>query len=331
MSFKNVIITNNEKLSEIKKRIALGGAEKLQVVSDFDKTLTRCFVDGTKIPSLISILRDEKYLTPDYPEEAQALYDKYHPMEIDPEIPLAEKKALMHSWWSEHYALLVKSGLTKNDLVRVAQSKKIALRPGATEFMDFLHQQGIPLVILSAAGLGFETIQMYLENHNALHENIHIVSNVLQWDEDGKAVGVEEPIIHTCNKNYAAVKDLEFFSAIRERKNIILLGDGEGDAAMVEGFEYDNIIKIGFLNEGVAVDLEKFKDSYDVLVLHDGPMDYILKSFTNLFDVVIVNDSPMDFVSVLLRELVSMKGVTDKGSVRAVNHEAWSRNLADKN
>ncbi len=304
---QNVIITNNEKLSELKKRIALGGAQRLQVVSDFDKTLTSCFVNGTKIPSLISILRDEKYLTPDYPEKAQALYDKYHPMEIDPKIPLAKKQVLMHSWWSEHYALLVKSGLTKQDLARVAQSKKIALRPGAVEFMDFLHQQDIPLVILSAAGLGFETIQMYLENKNVLHENIHIVSNVLQWDEKGKAVGVQEPIIHTFNKNYAAVKKLEFFGTLRERKNIILLGDGEGDAAMVEGFEYDNIIKIGFLNEGVSVDLEKFKNSYDVLVLHDGPMDYVLESFTSLFDVVIVNDSPMDFVNVLLRELVSAK------------------------
>jgi cytosolic 5'-nucleotidase 3 len=170
--------------------------------------------------------------------------------------------------------------------------------------MDFLHEHAIPLVILSAAGLGFETIQMYLGNHNALYENIHIVSNVLEWDASGKAIGVREPIIHTFNKNYSAVKNLDFFGAVRERKNVILLGDGEGDAEMVQGFDYDNIIKIGFLNEGVAVDLKKFKNSYDVLVLNDGSMDYVLKSFTNLFDVVILNDSPMDFVNLLMQDLV---------------------------
>jgi 5'-nucleotidase len=304
MSFKNVVITNKEKLAALKKRIALGGAEKLHVVSDFDKTLTSCFVNGTKIPSLISILRDEKYLTPDYPEKAQALYEKYHPLEIDPTVPMVEKQAAMHRWWSEHYALLVKSGLTRNDLAQVAQSKNISFRPGAVELLDFLHKQAIPLVILSAAGLGFETIQMYLGNHEAMHENIHIVSNVLKWDEGGKAIGVNEPIIHTFNKNYSTVKELGFFDAIKERKNIILLGDGEGDAAMVEGFDYDNIIKIGFLNEGVSVDLEKFKNSYDVLVLNDSSMDFVLKSFTNLFDVVILNDAPMDFVNFLMRELV---------------------------
>jgi 5'-nucleotidase len=220
-------------------------------------------------------LRDEKYLTPDYPEKAQALYDKYQPIEIDPKIPLAEKQILMHRWWSEHYELLVKSGLTKQDLARVAQSKKIALRLGAVEFMKFLHHYDIPLVILSAAGLGFETIQMYLGNKNLMYENVHIVSNVLQWDENGKAIGVQEPIIHTCNKNYAAVKELEFFETIRERKNIILLGDGTGDAAMVEGFEYDNIIKIGFLNENAEEHLESFHKNFDVIILNDGSMDFV--------------------------------------------------------
>jgi len=304
MSFKNVIITNKEKISEIKKRIAADGLGKLHIVSDFDKTLTSCFVNGTKIPSLISILRDEKYLTPDYSEKAQALYDKYHPIEIDPNIPADEKQLQMHNWWSEHYNLLIKSGLTKDDLARVADSEKISLRGGAIEFMDFLQKHEIPLVILSAAGLGFETIQMYLEKHKVLHQNVHIVSNTLKWDESGKAVGVQEPIIHTFNKNYSVVKDQPFFKTIKERKNIILLGDGEGDAAMVAGFEYDNIIKIGFLNEGVTVDLEKYKNNYDVLILNDGPMDYVLKSFTNLFDIVILNDSPMDYVNLLLKELV---------------------------
>ncbi len=304
MPFKNVVIASNKRLKELKKRIAEGGAKKLHVVSDFDKTLTSCFVDGKKIESLISILRDEKYLTPDYPEKAQALFEKYVPIEKDPNIPLGEKKRAMHEWWSTHYELLLRSGLSKKDIESVANSKKIALRGGAMEFFNFLNEHKIPLVILSAAGLGYETIEMYLKNHNAMYENIHIVSNQLLWDEEGKAVGVREPIIHTFNKNYSTVKNIPFFNEIRERKNIILLGDGEGDVTMVDGFEYDNIIKIGFLNEGVKIDLEKYKDAYDVLVLNDSSMDYVLKSFTDIFDVIIANDSPMDFVNVLLRELI---------------------------
>ncbi|KKR21907.1 MAG: hypothetical protein UT48_C0002G0040 [Parcubacteria group bacterium GW2011_GWE2_39_37] len=56
---ENIIITNQERLEEIKQRMMADGVEKLQVVSDFDKTLTSCFVDGQKITSLISILRDD--------------------------------------------------------------------------------------------------------------------------------------------------------------------------------------------------------------------------------------------------------------------------------
>ena len=304
MPFKNVVITNKERISALKKRIALDGAANLHVVSDFDKTLTSCFVNGQKIASLISILRDEKYLTSDYPKKAQALYDKYHAIEIDPQVSLEKKKEAMQSWWTEHYALLIKSGLTKNDLARVAESEKIALRPGAVEFLNFLRDRNIPLVILSAAGLGFETIQMYLQKQNVLYENIHIVSNVLKWDESSKAIGVQEPIIHSLNKNYATVKNLDFFKEIENRKNVILLGDGEGDASMIEGFDCENIIRIGFLNEGVKMDLEKYKNAYDILILNDGPMDSVLQSFSKLFDVVILNDGPMDFVNALLRDLV---------------------------
>ena len=46
---------------------------------------------------------------------------------------------------------------------------------------------------------------------------------------------------------------------------------------MVKGFDYENLIKIGFLNENVEENLESFKANYDVLILNDSSMDYINK------------------------------------------------------
>ena len=300
---ENIIITNQERLEEIKQRMMADGVEKLQVVSDFDKTLTSCFVDGQKITSLISILRDEHYLTPDYSEKAQALYDKYHLIEIDPKILSEEKKKLMHEWWFLHYQLLIKSGLTKTDLKNVVESKKIALRPGALDFFDFLNSHNIPLVILSSAGVGAETIALYLEKFAKLYDNIYIASNEFVWDENEKVLGVKEPIIHTFNKDFSAVKEFTFYKKIETRKNVILLGDGLGDADMLNGFEYDNVIKIGFLNENSKGELAAFKNNYDIIILNDGSMDHVLESFKKAFDVVILNDGPMDFVNILLKEL----------------------------
>lgn len=282
----NIIITNHDKLEQNKEKIRLDGVEKLQIVSDFDKTLTSCFVNGKKIVSLISILRDEHYLTPDYSEKAQALYNKYHPLENDPAISLEEKKKLMREWWTAHYDLLIKSGLHKKDLAKAAQSENLKLRSGADDFFDFLHSHNIPLLILSAAGLGAETISLYLERNSKLYENVHIISNAFIFNEDGLVVGVKEPIVHTFNKDYTAVKQYPVFEKLKERKNIILLGDSLGDADMMEGFDYGAIIKIGFLNENT--------DNFQVL-----------QSYKEIFDAVILNDGPMDFVNELMKSLAA--------------------------
>ena len=71
------------KISKEKEAIRRGGPEKLHVLADFDRTLTYALVDGQRRDSLMAILRDEKYLTPDYPAKAHALRDQYYPIEID--------------------------------------------------------------------------------------------------------------------------------------------------------------------------------------------------------------------------------------------------------
>jgi cytosolic 5'-nucleotidase 3 len=110
---ENIIIQNRDNFEELKERFKKDGAGKLHILADFDKTLTKAFVNEKKIPSLISVLRDENYLTPDYPAKANALYEKYHAIEINPNIPKQEKKEKMEEWWRLHFKLLIESGLKK--------------------------------------------------------------------------------------------------------------------------------------------------------------------------------------------------------------------------
>lgn len=271
---ENIIITDKERFEAIKESIIADGPETLQVVSDFDKTLTSFIVNGKKVATLISLLRDEHYLTPDYSEKAQALYDKYHPIEINPNISLEEKKTAMHEWWSKHYDLLIESGLSKSDLRNVVNSYKTAFRHGALDFFDILYKQKIPLLIFSSAGLGAETISLYLERFDKLTENIRIVSNSFIWNND-KVIGVAEPIIHVFNKDFTAVKQCHFYKEIENRKNVVLLGDGLSDARMLDGFDHKNVIKIGFLNDPSEGRVEDYTNVYDVVILNDGPIDYV--------------------------------------------------------
>jgi len=273
---ENVLIINKEKFEELKKEFKKDGVEKLHVLADFDRTLTYALVNGKKIPSLISVLRDEKYLTPDYPEKANALYEKYHSIETDLSIPLEEKKKAMEEWWTIHFELLIKSNLNKKDIEKAVESNNIVLRDGMVEFLNTLKNNNIPLVVLSSSGLGKEAIELCLEKKRLFLENIHIISNSFEWDESGKAISVKEPIIHTLNKDETAIKNFpEIFEKVKERKNIILLGDSIFDIDMASGFDCKNLIKIGFLNEEIEDNLESYKKAFDVLVLNDSSAEFV--------------------------------------------------------
>jgi 5'-nucleotidase len=280
---KQIIVRNQTLLEATKKVMKKGGAHDLHVLADFDRTLTTALVDGKNVPSLISLLRDGNYLTPDYAEKAHALFDTYHPIEIDQNIPFDEKSAAMEEWWRKHFALLITSGLNKSDIEKAVASGKVRLREGFDEVADLLHLHNVPFVIMSASGLGSESIALYLEHAGKLHDNVHIICNEYEWDEAGHAVGVHEPIIHGLNKHETAIQDYPAFDAVRERRNVVLLGDSVNDIGMVQGFDYDHLITIGFLNDRVEEHLAHFQE---------------------VFDVVLTGDPSMTYVSDLLREIV---------------------------
>ena len=77
-----------------------------------------------------------------------------------------------------------------------------------------------------------------------LFDNIDIISNAFDWDENGEAIAAREPIIHSFNKDETVVHNFPIYEEIKDRRNVLLLGDGLGDADMANGFDYENIIKI---------------------------------------------------------------------------------------
>ena len=46
---------------------------------------------------------------------------------------------------------------------------------------------------------------------------------------------------------------------------------------MITGFDYDNLIKIGFLNDKIEENLEKYKENFDIILLNDTNFDYVNK------------------------------------------------------
>jgi cytosolic 5'-nucleotidase 3 len=281
---ENILISNPENLQEKIDKFKQGGVDQIHILADFDKTLTRAYHGDKAFPSVISLLRDGNHLTSDYAEKAHALYNHYRPIEIDFSLSIEEREKGMEEWWAKHIALLIESGLKKTDLEDIVGSGKIKFRDGARDFLNGLKEKNIPLVVISSNGVG-NTIPMIFEKENMMSGNIHIITNVFEWDDDGKAVRVNEPHIHALNKREVAVKDYPVYHEVENRKNVLILGDSIDDIGMVEGFDYNEIIKIGFLNEKVEENKEKYLESFDVVITGDGDMGYVNELMGKILDI----------------------------------------------
>ena len=180
------MITQRDDFERQKQRLLRGGVNKLQVVTDFDRTLTTNFNQGRKSLSLIGALRESNFLASDYSTKAQKLYDYYSPFENDPSLGLAARKSLMAEWWRKHFDLLINSGLKETDINGVIEQRLSTLREGVPEFISLLAKHKIPLVIFSASGFGVSGLKYFLSRRGLLFDNIYFVANDFVWGTTGE-------------------------------------------------------------------------------------------------------------------------------------------------
>lgn len=279
---QKVIINDVGRFEEVKQKIKKAGENNFHVLADFDRTITYGTSKGIRTETVISKLRSNpQYLGKEYQTEAHKLFDIYHPVEIDAKISLKEKADKMREWWGKHFDLISKSGLTKNLIKQVVKENPLKFRNGSLEFFSFANKKNIPVVFMSA-GPG-DMIVEYLEQNDLMHKDIYVIANRYEFDDKGNAIKVKEPIIHTFNKTEITLKGHSVYEKINLRKNVLLLGDSVGDVGMIKGFDYNNLIKIGFLNENVEDNLKLYKENFDVVLTGDQDFDFVNKLVKEIF------------------------------------------------
>jgi cytosolic 5'-nucleotidase 3 len=268
---ENIIIPN---LDQLNKKIKQFTSSNFHVVSDFDQTITKHRdKDGKRCTSVFGQIRKHNYLGEEYSKKSYEMYNYYFPIENNHNLSLDIKSKAMLEWWEKHLKLVIEYGLTKKMLHDIAKNKEINLRDNGQEFFKILADMNIPLLIFSA-GLG-DIIEHFLEKKIEITKNIHIISNFYNFSENGKILSTKQQLIHTFNKNEVAVKEHPYYQEIEERENVILMGDKLADLGMSEGMQHQEIIKIGFLNENKDELLDKFKESFDIIIINDGSFEYI--------------------------------------------------------
>ena len=270
---QDVVIKNPDKLETLIDKFKKDGKDKFFIVSDFDRTLTRMFVGEQKMVTVIGQIRNGEYLSPEYIRQAHALYDKYYPYEIDPNLSRQERSAKMSEWWREHFKLLIESGFSKQVIAEIINKKSLRFRDGAFELLEQLNEYQIPLIILSAAP--GDMLNEYLVIDKIDFKNIYVIADFLEYDENGKAIAVKEPVIHSANKNEINIYDFPAGRAITGRSNVIVIGDSLDDLDVLEKLKFDNLITIGFLHPNLENQLELYKEKFDVVLTGDPSMRYV--------------------------------------------------------
>lgn len=275
-NMENIIIVDKQKFEKILSNIKKDWYTKLHILSDFDKTLTKEFIDWEKRPSLISILRRQNILWEEYSKKAYELFDYYNPIEISPIIDIVEKKKQMTIWWEKHLDLLIQSWLKRQDVDKAINSGIIRFREWVTSFLNLMNKKNVPVVIISANALWSDSNYLFLEQNWVNISNIKIISNSFIWDENWISIWYNKPVIHVFNKDETVLKSFpNIYDSVKSRKNVILLWDSLWDPGMIEWFDYDNLIKIWFLNDNIDDLLEEYKKLYDVVIVWDWDFGFI--------------------------------------------------------
>ncbi|XP_056152672.1 7-methylguanosine phosphate-specific 5'-nucleotidase-like [Lampris incognitus] len=284
----SVLMRERRRVEEMMQAMQQAGAGSLQVISDFDMTLTRFAHNGKRVPTTHNILVNRLLINEDCARKMRELLDTYYPVEIDASRTTEEKLPLMVEWWTKVHELLIQQRIRRDMLPQAVKESGAMLREGYKVFFDHLAKQQVPLLIFSA-GVG-DILEEVIRQNNVFHPNVHVISNYMDFDHTGVLQAFKGQLIHTFNKREGALSHAAQLRELQGRPNVLLLGDSLGDLTMADGVSKpQNILTIGFLNDQV----EERKESY-----------------VNSFDIVLVNDETMDIPNAVLNYITSSSDKT---------------------
>uniref|UniRef100_G3MMD1 5'-nucleotidase n=1 Tax=Amblyomma maculatum TaxID=34609 RepID=G3MMD1_AMBMU len=263
-----------ERVEELVCKLIKGGPKKLQVVTDFDYTISRSHYNGKPCQSTHCALESSSLIPEENRVQLRRIQEKYHPIEMDPHMSTADKIPHMVEWYSQSHAILMNSDVKKSDFPKLVADSNIMLRDGCESFFEMLHEHQIPTLVFSA-GLG-DILEEALKHYQCHFPNMKFISNYLQFDEEGNITGFKGELIHMYNKNHCHVNSPEYYQAVKEKTNILLLGDSLGDLDMLAGSQLQEVVlRIGFLNAKIEERLPQFLNSFDIVLIDDQTMDVV--------------------------------------------------------
>ena len=232
------------------------------IVMDFDRTLTT-----SDSFSSYEIIFNNKTISRPFYNESKLLNDKYEKIEIDSKIDNKTKKIKMKEWLDKSIQLLIKYNISEETINKLVDSSKMQLRKGAKDFLKLMQFYNIQVIIISA---GIENVIIeFLKANDIFYNNITVISNFFIFNND--KIKLKNDIVYAENKD-KIVLPKNVTDKIKNKKKIVLLGDRIDDIKMINNhiYNYDNSIKIGFLDDNIDGNLNKYNNEFDFVLTNNA-------------------------------------------------------------
>ena len=240
-------------------------------------TLTRERIEDKTCSTWFIAIRKSTFVSQTYIDASRENYNYYRPIEKLPtweskeeqgdssteKITIEEKLKLMEEWWEKDLGSLIKQGLWHENFKTIVETCDIYFRNGISQLLSIKKEFEIPMLVVSA-GIGelikasFEVIS---EENGYQYDDLkpfNLVSNLGVYEGD-TLIKFNFPLIHIMNKA-SHVKEFIDLQKLKDeeshhhlRGNIIVMGDVLEDLKMISEISYDNIIKVGYLNNPTRI------------------------------------------------------------------------------
>ena len=251
-------INHKDKLNDIKLN-----RDNFYVVIDFDRTITEA-----KSFSAWRVLYYSELLGKEFKQKYAEIHDETELSEN--ESNEAKQKAFEQRFMA-YMDLLRDCHFNKDMLERAVEKTDLTLRDGAKEFFRKMYKNNIPVIIISSSIKN--VIEEYLKQNHAFYDNIHIYANNL--DMNGKKEN-DVTNVTPYNKNEIEFSE-ELKKNIKDKKYILLLGDIPDDVNMVSKEKLNHTITIGFLEENIESNLERYNKTFDIVLTNNASFKDVLE------------------------------------------------------
>ena len=131
----SVRIKNLTRVEEMICGLIKGGAAKLQIITDFDMTLSRFSYKGKRCPTCHNSIDNCQLVTDECRKKLLQLKKKYYAIEVDPVLTVEEKYPYMVEWYTKSHGLLVQQALPKAKLKEIVAESDVMLKERYEEFL----------------------------------------------------------------------------------------------------------------------------------------------------------------------------------------------------